>query len=154
MGSFIYFKLEKCSLVAWYENPLDRRIYGNLKAAEVQNSCSKKGITWHCCGEVFPKPIFRYVFFEKILVTYIIPRNINLIYLMKIKFNNLYTHFVFITHLRQMSNSRENWTKRNTIKEWIFSRNMTISSRSRVLRRDQANYKIDKIWFWRSLSGY
>ena len=29
------------------------------------------------------------------------PRNLNLIYFMKIEFNNLYTHFVFITLKRQ-----------------------------------------------------
>ena len=45
-------------------------------------------------------------FFEKILLFFNLsnldqPRNLNLIYLMKIQFNNLYTHFVFITHLRQ-----------------------------------------------------
>ena len=42
-------------------------------------------------------------FSEKILVTQISPRNLNLMYLMKIVpivigINNLYTHFVFITH--------------------------------------------------------
>jgi len=38
-------------------------------------------------------------FSDKILVTWINPRILNLRYLMKIEFNNLYIQFVFIIHL-------------------------------------------------------
>ena len=57
------------------------------------------------------------IFFYKILVTYISSQNLNLIYLMRIGFNILYTHFVFITHLKQPV----------------------------IIKVYQANYKIDKM---------
>lgn len=41
------------------------------------------------------------IIFSKNLSNLDQPRNLNLIYLMKIEFNNLYTHFVFITLKRQ-----------------------------------------------------
>ena len=72
---------------------------------------------------------------------------------MKIDFNNLYTHFVFITHLRQAVIPEKN---RIEIEKYITGIVKNNSSYDHFLpsTRDQANYKIDKIGLWGSLPGY